>query len=183
MLKKLRGSMIWSSVLCMIMGAVILIFPQITALAVCYMFGAALAIYGVVKIVGYFSSVDMGYMFRFDLMMGIVYALAGVLLIMHPGAIMAAMPVLLGIVLAAGGIARLQLALDIRRMGYSRWWATMAASVLEIVLAVMIMLNPFEGGQALFMFIGASYIVDGAVNLYTILRVSNAIKDIKRIYG
>ena len=53
------------------------------------------------------------------------------------------------------------------------------AAALCVVLAVVILCNPFESASALFMLIGISFMVDGALDLYTILRVSDAIKRFK----
>ena len=53
-------------------------------------------------------------------------------------------------------------------------------AVLGVVLAIMIMSNPFEGTTAVFMVIGISFIVDGLLDLYTILRVSNAVSKFRK---
>lgn len=179
-LKNIRNSMIGSAVLCIVLGLVMAFFPQMTSLAVCIMFGIALIICGVVKIVGYFSRYDLGYMFHFDLMMGIVQLVVGILLLCHPGTIMVALPIVLGISLLTDGVLKTQLALDIKRMGYGKWWISMVTAVLGIILAVMIMSNPFEGTTAVFMVIGISFVVDGLLDLYTILRVSNAVSQFRK---
>ena len=53
-------------------------------------------------------------------------------------------------------------------------------AVLGVVLAIMIMSNPFEGTTAVFMVIGISYVVDGLLDLYTILRVSKAVSEFRK---
>lgn len=179
-IKNIRNTMIGSAALCIVLGLIMLFFPQITSMAVCIMFGIALAICGAVKIAGYFSDVDLGYMFHFDLMLGILQLVVGILLLFHPGAIMVAIPIVLGISLLTDGVLKAQLALDIKRMGYGKWWVSMLGAALGVVLAIMIMCNPFEGTTAVFMVIGISFIVDGLLDLYTILRVSNAVSKFRK---
>lgn len=179
-IKNIRNTMIGSAAISIVLGLIMLFFPQITSIAVCIMFGIALAICGTVKIAGYFSDVDLGYMFHFDLMLGILQLVVGILLLFHPGAIMVAIPIVLGISLLTDGVLKAQLALDIKRMGYGKWWVSMLGAALGVVLAIMIMCNPFEGTTAVFMVIGISFIVDGLLDLYTILRVSNAVSKFRK---
>ena len=160
-LKNIRNTMIGSAAISIVLGLIMLFFPQITSMAVCIMFGIALAICGAVKIAGYFSDVDLGYMFHFDLMLGILQLVVGILLL-------------------TDGVLKAQLALDIKRMGYGKWWVSMLGAALGVVLAIMIMSNPFEGTTAVFMVIGISFIVDGLLDLYTILRVSNAVSKFRK---
>ena len=168
-LKNIRNTMIGSAAISIVLGLIMLFFPQITSIAVC-----------LVKIVEYFSKIDLGYMFRFDLIMGIVQLVVGILLLCHPGAIMVAIPVVLGISLLIASVLKAQLAIDIKRMGYGKWWVSMLGAVLGVVLAIMIMSNPFEGTTAVFMVIGISYVVDGLLDLYTILRVSKAVSEFRK---
>ena len=179
-LKNIRNTMIGSAAISIVLGLIMLFFPQITSIAVCIMFGITLTLCGLVKIVEYFSKIDLGYMFRFDLIMGIVQLVVGILLLCHPGAIMVAIPVVLGISLLIASVLKAQLAIDIKRMGYGKWWVSMLGAVLGVVLAIMIMSNPFEGTTAVFMVIGISFIVDGLLDLYTILRVSNAVSKFRK---
>lgn len=178
-LKNIRNTLLGSAVLYMVLGLIILFFPQMTLTAVCIIFGIALILGGLVRIIEYCSSADMGYMFRYDLMLGVVQLIIGILVLTHPSALMMGIPAVLSIALLVGGVLKAQLALDIKRMGYARWWISMLCAALCVALAVIILCNPFESANALFMLIGVSYIVDGALDLYTILRVSDAVKRYK----
>lgn len=178
--RKIRNSMICSSALCIIVGLIMLVFPRMTAVTLCVVFGAVLAVMGAVRIVGYLARVDMGYMFRFDLMLGAIQLIVGVLLIAHPGAILAALPVIMGAALMVSGVLKAQLALDARRLGYRRWYLTMLAAVAGIALSVLVICNPFEGAQAIIMVMGISLIVDGALDMYTVLRVSGAVSRLEK---
>lgn len=175
MFKKIRWSMILTAMLTILLGLVMLFFPGVSALAVCIMFGAALTIGGIVKVIGYFAKADMGYMFRYDLIGGVVQLITGILLLMHPKVIMAAIPVVLGIALVCDCLIKERLALGLKREGYGMWWMSMLAAVLEAVMAILMIANPFPSASAIFIVIGISAVISGAIELINILRVSDAI--------
>ncbi|MGI6183039.1 MAG: HdeD family acid-resistance protein [Candidatus Fimadaptatus sp.] len=175
MFKKIRWSMILTSMLTILLGLVMLFFPGVSALAVCIMFGAALTIDGIVKLIGYFSKDDMGYMFRYDLISGVVQLITGILLLMHPRVIMAAIPVVLGIALVCDCLIKGRLALGLKREGYGMWWLSMLAAVLEAVMAILMIANPFPSASAIFIMIGVAAVISGAIELINVLRISNTI--------
>jgi len=69
--------------------------PDISALAVCYLTGALCIAMGVCEIARYFSIGVIGILFRFDLIVGILSTLAGVLLLAHPTGALTVLPIIL----------------------------------------------------------------------------------------
>ena len=82
--KKFQVGAIAVSVCMLILGTVMLVWPEISAVTICVILGALCAAAGVYKLVRYFRLGFAGVFFRFDLGAGILYILAGLLLLIHP---------------------------------------------------------------------------------------------------
>ena len=81
----------------LILGIVMLVWPDISAMTVCVILGILCAVAGVYKLVRYFRLGFAGVFFRFDLGAGILYILAGLLLLLHPQDAMTILPMAAGI--------------------------------------------------------------------------------------
>ena len=98
-METLKRYRLWAIVVscCMIvLGAAMILRPDISALAVCYLTGALCIAMGVCEIARYFSIGVIGILFRFDLVVGILSTLAGVLLLAHPTGALTVLPIILG---------------------------------------------------------------------------------------
>ena len=98
-METLKRYRLWAIVVscCMIvLGAAMILRPDISALAVCYLTGALCIAMGVCEIARYFSIGVIGILFRFDLIVGILSTLAGVLLLAHPTGALTVLPIILG---------------------------------------------------------------------------------------
>ena len=84
LIKKAKHAYITISVIMLVLGLVLLIWPKMSLSVLCYLIGAMLIIGGVVKLVGYFSKDLYRLAFQFDLAFGILSILLGVVFIIHP---------------------------------------------------------------------------------------------------
>ena len=67
---------------CLILvGLILLLAPGIALNTVCIVFGIYLIVYGVVKVIGYFAKDVYQLAFQFDLALGIVAAIVGIVFV------------------------------------------------------------------------------------------------------
>ena len=59
--------------------------------------------------------------FQFDFAFGVIAILLGLVVIIHPGNIMALVPVIMGIYFMIDGIMKIQTAVDAKRFGVRSW--------------------------------------------------------------
>ena len=105
-IKRAKAAYISTCAAIAVIGLILILFPEISMLAVCYMLGIAAIVFGIVKITGYFSADPYGLAFQFDFAFGIIAILLGLVVIIHPGNIMALVPVIMGIYFMIDGIMR-----------------------------------------------------------------------------
>ena len=96
-LKNMKVSFLLASVLYIALGLVLLIWPGITSDLICLSFGLLLLIYGIITIISFFVHDSRLGTFRFELILGIVAAAAGLLFLIKPEFVKSVIPVVLGI--------------------------------------------------------------------------------------
>ncbi len=162
---------------CMLaLGIVMVIWPEISAVAVCCVLGIICLATGIYEMVRYFNLGFAGLFFRFDLTLGICSILAGSLLLLHPAGAAALLPFAAGLYIITGSVFDIQSSVEMRRLGIGNWWLSMVMGVVSTIFAFFLLLNPFQGVAALMVFIGISLIVGSIQNLYTVHCISSAVK-------
>ena len=169
--KTWKSFRIWAIVLsCCVMalGLVMIIWPEISALAVCYIMGILCVAVGIGLLIRYFSIGLAGIFFRFDLILGICSILLGILLFVQPAGALVFLPVALGVFC-------IQLSTEFRRIGGS-WALSLVYGIAGIILGVLLILDPFAGATALMIYAGISLVVISIQSIYLIVCISRAIK-------
>lgn len=170
---KLVGSAKWSyiglSVILIALGGVIIMFPGISATAICVISGAVLLAFGAVKLIGYFSNDLFRLAFQFDLALGLLSIALGIIVITHPSNVVAVAPVIIGVYLTADGVFKLQTAFDSKRFGVKLWWLILILALLTCAAGILLIADPFDGALALMTLLGISFIVDGVQNIFVVL--------------
>ena len=164
-MKMAKTGYIIMSVLFCLLGAVLLVLPDVSALWIGRLLGIGMIVFGAVKLVGYFSRDLFRLAFQYDLAFGILLVAVGVITLCHPGEAMSFLCVMFGIPVLADGLFKVQIAVDARRFGIGQWWLVLLLAVLTGIIGLLLVLRPTEGAQALVMLMGASLLLDGALNL------------------
>lgn len=171
-MSRLKNVKIGSIVLSLAMigiGAVIMIRPGFSAVTLCYLLGAVILSTGIVKIIRYFTHDLFDLAFQFDLALGILGIVFGVVLlihpVIHPVILMQVLPVALGIFILAESAFTFQTAHEAKRFGLEQWWLILLAGILSGVFAILLIAAPFEAASALMSIFGASLLVFGVQGL------------------
>lgn len=155
-----------------IMGACLLIWPDISVGVICTVLGVVAVLYGVVKLFGYFSNDLYRLAFQFDLALGVLSVVLGALLLAYPRGVMGVLPVLAGVFVLIESVLRIQTSIDARHFGMRRWWMILILAVGGSALGILMLLNPFASGRVIVRVMGLTLAVDGAesllAGLYTI---------------
>ena len=187
-METLKRYRLWAIIVscCMIvLGAAMILRPDISALAVCYLTGALCIAMGVCEIARYFSIGVIGILFRFDLIVGILSTLAGVLLLAHPTGALTVLPIILGFYIIIDSVFSIQAAVELRRFkrdiirfrfGLGSWGLNLLLGIVGAVLGVLMILDPFDGAAALMIYMGVSLLLAGVESIYTVICLSRAFK-------
>ena len=139
-------------------------YPILTVLL-----GVLFLAFGIVKLVGFFSKDPYQLVFETDLVFGILYLVFGLLLLIRPAHTMAFFGIMFGLILLADGLTRVRIALDARPFGIRAWWLILVSALVTAILGVVLLFHPGEGTKVLTQLLGISLMVDGVMNISTIL--------------
>lgn len=158
------GYIVVSALFC-VLGVVLLVMAERCVPWIGRALGIGMVICGAIKLGGYFSRDLFRLAFQYDLAFGILLMAVGVITLCHPNEAMTFLCVMFGIPVLADGLFKIQIAVDARRFGIGQWWLVLLLAVLTGVIGLLLVLRPTEGAQALVMLMGASLLLDGALNL------------------
>lgn len=157
------GYFIMSAIFCTV-GVLLILFPQVSALTLCRILGAILILYGVIKMIGYFSKDLYRLAFQYDLAFGILIDLIGLILLAVPSRVMSFLFIVFGILILTDGLFKIQIALDARSFGIRKWWLVFSLAVLSGVLGLLLILRPVESMQFIMALLGVSLLCDGVLS-------------------
>lgn len=163
--------------LCLLaLGAVMVIWPDISVNVVCLLLGILCTAAGIYQIVRYFQLGFVGVFFRFDLTLGILGVVAGVFLLTHPQGARALLPVAVGVYMLLSGIFTVQTAVELRRFGSGSWGGELALGIIDSLFALALILDPFQGADTLMIFLGISLVIDGIQGLGAVHYCTGAVR-------
>lgn len=154
-----------------LLGLLMILAPEQSKRLICYILGAGIIVFGIVRIAWYFAKDEVSRAFHNDIPSGIILVIAGVYLIARPDAIWDWLPVILGLAVVFDSIIKLQRAFDLRRTGFAPWWGVLAAALATAVLGLLLILDIF-GKNILVYYLGAVLVADGLINLATMGLIS-----------
>ena len=154
------------SILGILAGLLLVIFPQQSVDVVTYAIGAISLVYGVMRLVSFFRNRSVSFLFVGDLILGIVLLGIGIFSFTNPGGIFAFLPIVLGIIVLIEGISKIQRAWMLKRNFYQRWQAAMLIGIAIAALGVVLIFNPFGALVVTVRILGVILIIDGITGLW-----------------
>lgn len=156
--------------ICLILvGAVLLIAPGIALDVVRIIFGIYMIIYGAVKIMGYFAKDAYQLAFQFDLALGIVIAIVGIVFVCRTARVVQLLSTCIGIVMLVDATFKIQTSIDSKRFGISRWWLMLILAVIVAAIGILLILMPGETTRLMVRLIGLNLCMDGILNLVIVI--------------
>lgn len=170
------GYILISLMLCAL-GTVLIVCPGVSAGLLCKISGIIMLLFGLIKIIGYFSKDLYRLAFQYDLAFGILIMALGIIMIARTNVMMSILCIIFGIYVLADALLKVQIAIEAKAFGISKWWLILAVAILTGVVGFLLVLRPWESAQVVMVLLGLSLISEGLLNLTTIL---TAVKIIRR---
>lgn len=169
------GYIVMSVMFC-IAGALFIALPDISITMIGISMGIAMIVFGIVKLVGYFSRDLFRLAFQFDLELGILLLVLGLIVLIRPDDLMSFICIALGISILTDGLFKVQIALDSKRFGIKSWWVILALAVVTGTIGVFLIFRSAKSAQFLTVLLGVSILAEGILNLYTVISTVLIIK-------
>ncbi|MDE7055226.1 MAG: DUF308 domain-containing protein [Oscillospiraceae bacterium] len=158
------GYIVMSIVFCVV-GVLFIALPAKAAVVIGKTLGVAMAAFGVVKLVGYFSRDLFRLAFQYDLEFGILLIALGLTVLLRTSGVMDFICVAMGVAILADGLFKIQIAVDAKRFGIQAWWLILVLAALAGGVGLLLVFRPWESVQALTVLLGISLLAEGVLNL------------------
>lgn len=146
-------------------GVLFIVKPELSAVAISRALGAAMILFGLIKLVGYFSKDLFRLAFQYDLGFGLLLIALGILVLAKPAGVLDFIFVALGIAILADGLFKVQIAVDSKRFGISTWWLTLVLAMVTGVVGLALVFRPWDSARLLTTLLGAALLAEGILNL------------------
>ena len=166
-MKRSKALYITISILSLLAGIALVIWPGASVITICYVVGSAAILVGAVRLAGYFSKDSYNLNFQFDFAMGLVFLILGTVLIFHPGDTVAVLHFSVGILVLVDSVFKLQTALDAKHFGLKKWWVMLLCALLCAGLGLVLVILPFRTAEILVRVTGAALAVNSGENILT----------------
>lgn len=180
-LKKIKTNVIASALLCIALGVVLVVWPDMSVQIACMSIGAVLILNGISRLINFIFKRDGSLFSQMNLIMGIIITVIGVWIILQPAKVIAMIPILVGIIIIIHGINNLQQAVSLCQSRYDKWWIALILGILTVAFGILLICNPFEAVETLVMFIGLFLIYDGVSDIWIVSRVSRMGRELKQV--
>lgn len=169
------GYIVMSVMFC-IAGALFIAMPDISITMIGISMGIAMIVFGIAKLVGYFSRDLFRLAFQFDLELGILLLVLGLIVLIRPDDLMTFICIALGISILTDGLFKVQIALDSKKFGIKSWWVILTLAIVAGTIGVFLIFRSAKSAQFLTVLLGVSILAEGILNLYTVISTVLIIK-------
>ncbi|HIR12843.1 MAG TPA: DUF308 domain-containing protein [Candidatus Choladousia intestinavium] len=180
-MKKFRRSYILLSALYVVLGIVLLVWPATSVRMICYILGFVMVVLGITYGILYFTKDRLSGVLQMDLVIGIVCLAFGAFILLNPEFLASVLPFAMGIILLLGAVVKFQSAWNMKRLGFKKWYLVMILALLMVLLAVLLLWNPFTEEKYMILYTGACLVLDGLTNLISMVCVLYRVKTLNRI--
>ena len=150
-------------------GILFIAAPGISATIIGTCIGIAMILFGIVKLIGYFSKDLFRLAFQFDLEFGILMVILGGIVLFHPENLMAFICIALGISILLEGLFKIRIAMDSKQFGIKNWWLILVLAIITGAIGVFLICDSVIGARTLSVLLGLTLLSEGVLNLYTVI--------------
>lgn len=158
------GYIVISLVFCMA-GISMMLLPVPSASTVGTFFGVTMVLFGIIKLIGYFSKDLFRLAFQYDLQFGILLCILGVIILTLRKNPVSFVCVSYGISIIADSLFKCRTALEAKKFGISKWWFTLLLAIITSVMGVIVTISPAMSLRITHIFLGISLLCEGALGL------------------
>ena len=158
------GYVIMSLAFCLI-GILFMTRPQASAILIGRALGIAMIVFGIIKLIGYFSKDLFRLAFQYDLEIGILLLLLGVIAVTETIDVMNFIFIAVGVAILVDALFKARIAFDSKAFGISTWWTILTLAIATGLIGLALVFRPWESTSLLTILLGVALFAEGILNL------------------
>lgn len=166
--KEMRVVHLIMSLLMLLAGIFLLAWPDLGTLINRYLIGATFLLLGIARTLGYFANDLYRLAFQYDLALGALAFILGILFLVCPDNVLTALPYIIGVYVLIDALLKVQTAMDAKEFGMRAWLPLMITALFltGASVAILVLQTKFEDTRAL---IPIALMLDGAESFWNTL--------------
>ena len=165
------------SVMFCIAGIFMMIKPDISAQAIGLFAGLSMIVFGVIKLIGYFSKDLFRLAFQYDLQFGILLVILGVITLFNPGDVMSFVSITGGVCVIINCLFKISISLEAKKFGIREWWITALFSCAAGIMGILLVGRPAEAMNIMVTITGMAFLMEGLLNISVALSLVKIVKN------
>lgn len=178
LIKKLRSKVLTSALMTLILGILFLLFPvKISGMAVTVV-GIIILVYGILDVLQYVRASRENMGGKGNLIWGIIVCLIGIFFITNVGGLLQFTTRIISFIILIFGLNSLDHSVQLRRENVSGSLFNLSISIAIVVAGVALFLFPLRGVSLTMRIFGAVLVMNGVLELFTLIRMGNIEQEI-----
>jgi|GEM_PF-551301 len=140
-LKKSAWSAIIESLAILIFGILLVVWNDTVVVVVANIIGAIFIINGIYQVINYFISKGQKDFFNNNLLIGVISALAGIIILVAGENIVGFFRIIIGIWMIYESLVRINTAIKLNSAGISTWRVTLILAIIMLALGIFVTFN------------------------------------------
>ena len=173
---KAISTAIISALAYIVLGFVMIFYPDKVSIALCYTLGGALTVYGLFNLITYFTAKQAS--FGFEMIVGIAATAFGVFFLISPQSILGMIAAILGILIIVDSAIDIKRAFQLKALGLKYWWISLLVSALVIIFAIMTIIFPTFFADIIMIILGIALVYEGISGLTLLATIGHFAKKI-----
>ena len=170
------GYVIMSLAFCLI-GILFMTRPEASAILIGRALGIAMIVFGVIKMIGYFSKDLFRLAFQYDLEIGILILLLGIIAVTETIDVMNFIFIAVGVAILIDALFKTRIAFDSKSFGISTWWTILVLAILTGLIGLALVFRPWESASLLTVLLGVALCAEGILNLCVAVSTVKIVKN------
>ena len=162
--KNLKVGMLLSGLISIALGLVMICLPEIVETTLRFVLGGGLTLFGILEIVFVFVKPN-GLLSAGRIIPGVLSLAVGLVFLFRFDTFVSLLWILLGISILTDGIYKLQYAFELKAAEVKNWWINLLISFSSLLMAAVLMIQPFALQNAMTVFAGILLAVNGVFDV------------------
>ena len=165
--KSLKVGMLLSALTSLVLGFFMMFSPDVVNNVLRFILGGGLSLFGALEIVFVFAKPN-GLLSVGRVVPGVLSLAVGLVFFFRFETFVSLLWILLGVSLLIDGIYKLQYAFELKAVLVKTWWINLLMSLAALVMAAVLMIQPFDVQKSMTVFAGVLLAVNGLFDLASI---------------
>lgn len=180
-INKRLGASILTSIIFLLVGALLIINPDTFIASISYILGGVLIVNGVWTAIKYINDKGEKSLVNFSLIYAIICAIAGLLLVLNPNAIATILIYVVGFWMIVNSVIKIQMALNLKSNKIEHWQLPLLMSIFTLILAIFLILKPIDFAEAITQVIGIFVVVYSIIDIAEYITIKKTMKEFDKI--